>query len=264
MIDHRLLRGTYVSLLRTDIAGLDQNAEQFGTIIERDGSYLLVHPEDILFPIELYPNEVKVIREAWTVTNSVRREHRRKLESKMNLPDMPTNEQGRNYRFIVTDKDGNNKLFARGYVRVVYGNNGPLIEFDSTHIKVNLQHPSWRKQFLLGQKSTRNSIRMVVPDVPHLKIDFQLKTSSNSIDLRRGMYYVNPYDLQLIDKPLLLRFGTYRTKDGMSHFGLFMSDTKENYADTVDAVNIINPSNKDLCEHIAKVYNMAVEKGIYG
>jgi hypothetical protein len=103
----------------------------------------------------------------------------------------------------------NGTLFAQGYNRIVYGDHGPYVEFDQSHIQTTL-----RNKFPTTPKDAFY-IWMVPTDGSQLKVYHQLRTvehlknppaggfrggrEEGYADYKVGYIYVNPYDFGKID-----------------------------------------------------------------
>lgn len=116
----------------------------------------------------------------------------------------------------------NGSLFAKGYIRIVYGDHGPYLEFDKGHIKCNLV--SYFRNVVdydnLPDESCKYYYYWLHPNkMPNIKVYLQIKPVSNLpnapkradgnqsafnraegyADYKRGMFYVDPYSLQVQD-----------------------------------------------------------------
>ena len=134
------------------------------------------------------------------------------LEETLSLSERGTQEQ----KFYLP----NGKIFAEGYVRIVYGDHGPYIEFDSSHIKVKLfskfnntfdcnnlpaldykYYYYWL--FPYGDENIKVYLQIKpVSDLPNAPKRNDKKPSSFNrkegyADYKRGMFYVDPYTLKL-------------------------------------------------------------------
>lgn len=114
----------------------------------------------------------------------------------------------------------NDKLFAAGYVRVVYGDHGPYVEFNKDHIKLKLYskfnnnidldnlpgldykyYYYWL--FPYGDENTKVYLQIKpVDNLPNAPLRNDGKPSSFNrkegyADYKRGMFYVDPYRLKL-------------------------------------------------------------------
>lgn len=109
------------------------------------------------------------------------------------------------------------RLFAQGYVRIVYGDHGPYIEFTKNQIKLDLiSHFGNNIDFNNLPKNPTFYYYWLHPESSKVKIYLQLKPvidkknaphradgkpscfnrKEGYADYRKGYYYVNPYDLQ--------------------------------------------------------------------
>jgi len=109
------------------------------------------------------------------------------------------------------------RLFAQGYVRIVYGDHGPYIEFSKEHIKLNLvSHFGNDIDFDNLPENPKFYYYWLHPTRSNIKVYLQLKPVTDKknapkrddgksscfnrkegyADYRRGYYYVNPYDLE--------------------------------------------------------------------
>ena len=138
-----------------------------------------------------YPNRIK---------------DRKKIETLYNLEEF-----GNNCREFFSL---NNTLIAIGYVRIVYGDHGPYIEFDSSNIKCKLVDRSGKEVLVLPEEFVKYYYLWLTPEFDtSIKVYWQIKPVINLpdapiredglphafnrhegyADYRRGMYYVNPY-----------------------------------------------------------------------
>lgn len=99
-------------------------------------------------------------------------------------------------------------LLAKGYVRIVYGDHGPYIEFDKSHIVAPLE-----RKFSTPVPATAYYEWLVVKDGSNVKVYDQKKDVKNIpytpkggyreyrkegyADYKPGMIYVSPWELQL-------------------------------------------------------------------
>lgn len=137
---------------------------------------------------------------------------KKELEEKLKLPECGN----QNQQFFLP----NDSLFANGYVRVVYGDHGPYLEFEKSNIVVELKSK-------FGNKIDFNNLPdldykyyyfWLYPDVlPEIKVYLQIKPVTNLpnaprrqdgkkssfnrkegyADYRRGFFYVDPYCLKI-------------------------------------------------------------------
>jgi len=138
-------------------------------------------------------------------------EDKSKLENILNLQE----EGDLNKIFLLP----NGKVFAEGYNRIVYGDHGPYIEFNKSHIKCklysrfgnkideeNLPKDSKYYYFWLfphGSEKTKVYLQIKpVTDLPNApKREDGKKSAFNRkegyADYKSGMYYVDPYSLSI-------------------------------------------------------------------
>ena len=130
------------------------------------------------------------------------------VEQKLSLQ-----EQGNNHTEFFTHSG---KLFAVGYERIVYGDHGPYIEFTKEQIKLKLKSKFGNNiDKLPGNDYEYYYVWLVPENVNSLKVYWQVKPvshlpnapvrddgkpskfnrSEGYADYKRGLYYVNPYDL---------------------------------------------------------------------
>lgn len=99
-------------------------------------------------------------------------------------------------------------VFARGYVRVVYGDHGPYVEFDPSHIVIGLNRkfphaPPARAfyEWLVPADGSTFKVYRQLKEVKHLKNPpaggFRGNRSEGYADYRIGAMYVSPWDLQI-------------------------------------------------------------------
>lgn len=100
-------------------------------------------------------------------------------------------------------------LFAQGYVRIVYGDHGPYVEFTQDHLQTVI-----RRKFPNTPKDAFY-VWMVPTDGSQLKVYHQLRTvehlknppaggfrgnrDEGYADYKVGYIYINPYDFQRIE-----------------------------------------------------------------
>ncbi len=138
-----------------------------------------------------------------------------KLETELKLL-----EQGdERTEFYCWDVHGNKVLVAKGYTRIVYGDHGPYIEFEERHMLRALVdkfgRPATRPYQLPSLENAKFYYYWLAPTSTTLKVYLQIKPVSdlpNSpprkdgkyckynrtegyADYKRGMYYIDPYDL---------------------------------------------------------------------
>lgn len=98
-------------------------------------------------------------------------------------------------------------IFARGYVRIVYGDHGPYIEFKEGHIIMELVRKFPQK----ANPKTHYYEWLLPKDRTNIKIYFQLRDvkdvpyapgrghrkyrKEGYADYKPGMYYVDPFEL---------------------------------------------------------------------
>lgn len=146
-----------------------------------------------------------------TAIYSNRVEDKDLLEIKLSLPEFGNEDR----EFYLP----NGTLLAKGYVRVVYGDHGPYIEFDKIHFKLKLLPRFGNKVdlenlpdldnkfyyywlFPYGDENTKVYLQIKpVSDLPNAPKRNDGKQSSFNrdegyADYKRGMYYVDPYSLK--------------------------------------------------------------------
>lgn len=134
------------------------------------------------------------------------------LESKLSLSEL-----GDEIKEFYTLND---KLFATGYNRVVYGDHGPYLEFDQKHIKLKLfsrfnnpidvnnlpdENHKYYYFWMYPYGSIDTKVYLQIKSVTNLpnapKRDDGKKSNFNRVegyaDYKRGLYYVDPYQLKL-------------------------------------------------------------------
>ena len=140
-------------------------------------------------------------------------EDKEALESVMDLPE----EGNLNTEFYTRD----GKLFAKGYTRVVYGDHGPYIEFDPSNLCIKLTS-KFNNNIDLDNLPSSDDFKyyyywLVPEDYPFIKVYLQIKTvqdlpnapkradgkksafnrKEGYADYKRGMYYVDPYEMKV-------------------------------------------------------------------
>jgi hypothetical protein len=139
-----------------------------------------------------------------------RLEDKEKLENSLGLPE----EGNETTRFTLFD----DTLFAIGYVRIVYGDHGPYIEFDKKHIKAELKSifgneidydnlPSldfkYYYYWLYPISNKKVKVYLQIKPVTNLpnapkRIDggkHRFNRKEGYADYKRGYFYIDPYDL---------------------------------------------------------------------
>lgn len=126
-------------------------------------------------------------------------EDKKRVETELSLPEF-----GNDSLYFYTPKMS---LFARGYIRVVYGDHGPYIEFDNSHILMRLIRKFPQKAdpkvyyYEWWLPSDRTDIKVYlqlrdVKDVPYApKGGHQEYRKEGYADYKPGMYYVDPFEL---------------------------------------------------------------------
>lgn len=114
-----------------------------------------------------------------------------------------------------------NILFAKGYVRIVYGDHGPYLEFSKEQLRVNLiskfnKHVDF-ENLPLEHKSTIYYYFLYPENYSNIKVYFQIKPVWNIpnapkrkdgkksdfrreegyADYKRGFFYIDPYELTI-------------------------------------------------------------------
>lgn len=149
-----------------------------------------------------------------TAIYSNRLEDKFELESKLSLQ-----EEGNNFtNFYLPD----GAIFATGYIRIVYGDHGPYLEFARKHIisKINTKYNNIIDYNNLPDENYKYYYFWLHPkDFENIKIYLQIKPvtflpnapkrqdgklssfnrSEGYADYKRGMFYVDPYSLLLED-----------------------------------------------------------------
>lgn len=140
-----------------------------------------------------------------TAIYSNRREDKFLLEAKLKLNEFGDNTT----KFMLGDK-----LFAIGYTRIVYGDHGPYIEFDVSHIKCKLVAKYGGDATFNVPKEPKYYYYWYRPVHCNAKVYFQLKTVrglanaprrndgkrsmfarvEGYADYKIGMIYVDPYE----------------------------------------------------------------------
>ena len=136
-------------------------------------------------------------------------EDKAKLESILGLAEFGN----QTTKFYVLDD-----LFAVGYQRIVYGDHGPYVEFSQENIKCRLK-AVYGEEELPPEKGAKYYYIWMFPTFDYnLKVYWQIKPvtklknaptradgkrscfnrEEGYADYRRGFYYVNPYDLDVI------------------------------------------------------------------
>jgi hypothetical protein len=141
-----------------------------------------------------------------------RAEDKQELEAKIGLAEFGDEET----EFYLPD----GSLFAKGYVRVVYGDHGPYVEFDKTHLRATLRSkfgnavdydnlPDTNHRYYYFWLVPNNNLQVKVylqikpvsnlPNAP--KREDGKKSNFNReegyADYKRGMFYVDPYQIQV-------------------------------------------------------------------
>lgn len=141
-------------------------------------------------------------------------EDKYKLESELNLQEFGHND---------VEFRNNRKLIAVGYERVVYGDHGPYIEFARQHMKCKLYQKfggedAPEPKDLPSPHEAKFYYLWLKPEHSNLKIYLQIKSvhdlknapmrddgkpsrfnrKEGYADYRRGMYYINPYTLDIM------------------------------------------------------------------
>lgn len=149
-----------------------------------------------------------------TAIYSNRLADKQELEAKTGL-----SEEGNDSQEFRIETDG--PIFAKGYLRIVYGDHGPYIEFDRKHIKLNLKskfnnpidydnipgldfkyYYFWLFPISFPNVKVYLQIKPV-DDLPNAPKRADGKKSSfkrkeGYADYRRGLFYVDPNDLNVI------------------------------------------------------------------
>lgn len=109
-------------------------------------------------------------------------------------------------RFVFNTKKGS--LIAKGYVRVVYGDHGPYLEFMKDQVAwENLEcerkdvgyYNKWYTK--VGRVLVYDQLRTVenLPNPPAGKFSFNGNRREGYADYRVGRVYVSPYDVRIIN-----------------------------------------------------------------
>lgn len=105
-------------------------------------------------------------------------------------------------------------LLFVGYVRIVYGDHGPYVEFDRNHIS-NYFRPKFNRvpppqayyEWLVPYDGSGCKIYYQLRDVKHLKNPppdgFKGNRTKGYADYIPGMFYVSPYDFLIMKQKLL-------------------------------------------------------------
>ena len=119
-----------------------------------------------------------------------RQADRERLEMHVGLP-----EQGGPMRFLLL----NGERFAMAYVRIVFGDRGPYIEFAGEHIVARLEpHFAENRLWLPPEDGPLYYLWLQPVLDPNVRVYWQAKRVGYA-DYRRGMYYVAPDQLVLPD-----------------------------------------------------------------
>lgn len=126
---------------------------------------------------------------------------KQKVESKLGLA-----EQGNDITCFYSRKG---TLIATGYIRIVYGDHGPYIEFEERHIQCQLT-PKFKNstpsssayyEWMIPLKEPELKIYRQLRDVQNLKNPpsggFAGNREEGYADYKPGMYYVNPWLLSI-------------------------------------------------------------------
>jgi hypothetical protein len=121
--------------------------------------------------------------------------------------DLGLDEFGDNTTYFYTK---NGTLFAVGYIRIVYGDHGPYVEFNVINIRSELRRKSYKPfdpasfyDWLVPVNDSSLKVYDQKRDVRYLKNPpeggFKGNREEGYADYKVGMFYVNPYEFGKVD-----------------------------------------------------------------